>query len=132
MLFEYEITLEKIIPQSIQRKDPNIGEEIYHLLTCRDWLEERLFQSSAREISKPISWAKDIATLKQKVEKLDRVMVERRRLILSAFPELEAQRERLRVPVSRWWWYLDRMDAEAPSGQVRLGKKQRTKTTLGC
>lgn len=118
MLFEYEITLEKIIPESLQREDPNIGEEIYHLLTCRDWLEARLFQDQE---------AHDCAALKQKVEELDRVMVERRRLILSAFPELEAQRERLRVPPSRWWWYLDRMDAEASSMLSQAGQEAKDK-----
>ncbi len=114
MLFEYEVTLTKILPRSYRRGDDAIVDEISHLLSCRDWLEEHVCQRGD---------GKKNASLCQSVAKLDQMLIAQRARLLKAYPEYASERERLRKPKSAWWWYLDQIKSDTSAMWAKPKKK---------
>jgi hypothetical protein len=103
---EYETTLTRILPRSLLRLDPDLSEEINHLLFCRDALEEDF----ARFPDDP-----KLTTYRAKMAALDAELLLRRTEILAHYParHYRAYRKRNLIPPSHWWWYLDEIEKEA-------------------
>jgi len=103
-LHEYELTLTKIIPRDIKRGNETVGEEIFHLLFTREWLEVQ-FQKHGIEGK--------VFPLWQRLQELDQILIVQREAIVNAYtPEYyRYQRKRLKMPQAYWWWYLDELEA---------------------
>lgn len=103
-LHEYDVTLTKIIPRDIEHGNDTVREEIFHLLTNRDWIEKQFKKHGV---------TRALAPLRQQVQELDRLLIEQREMILEAYsPDYyRYQRERLKTPPEYWWWYLDDLEA---------------------
>jgi hypothetical protein len=115
---EYETTLTRILPRSLLRMDPDISEEIHHLLFCRDAIEETLVRFSDDP---------KLTAYRAKMAALDAELLLRQAKILAHYParDYRADRKRHVIPPSHWWWYLDEiekvMSAAAKHGNmVRL------------
>jgi len=100
---EYETTLTRILPRSLLRMDPDLGEEIHHLLFCRDAIEEDL----ARFSDDP-----KLTAYRAKMAALDAELLLRHAEILAHYPVryYRAYRKRHGIPPSHWWWYLDEIE----------------------
>ena len=115
-LHEYDVTLTKIIPRDIEHDNDTLREEIFHLLTNRDWLEEQFKQHGI---------TRTLAPLWQQVQELDRLLMKQREMILEAYsPDYyRFQRKRLKMPREYWWWYLDELEpAELPGWMMAESK----------
>jgi hypothetical protein len=102
---EYETTLTRILPRSLLRIDPDISEEINHLLFCRDAIEEGF----TRFPDDP-----KLTAYRAKIAVLDTELLLRRAEILAHHPikYYRAYRKRNHIPPSHWWWYLDEIEKE--------------------
>jgi mRNA-degrading endonuclease YafQ of YafQ-DinJ toxin-antitoxin module len=103
-LHEYDVTLTKIIPRDIEQGNDTVREEIFHLLTNRDWLEKQFRRHGITG---------HIAPLWQRVQELDYLLMQQREMILEAYSSdyYRSQRERLQRSREYWWWYLDDLEA---------------------
>jgi len=103
---EYEVVLTRILPRSVARNDPDLGEDLDHILYCRDRLEEDLAQHP--DDPKLVPYRAQLATL-------DMILLSRRRDILAHYPlrYYRARRKRLQAPRAHWWWYLDELEEPA-------------------
>ncbi len=103
-LREYELTLTKIIPRDIEQGHETVGEEIFHLLFDREWLQVQLQKHGVEG---------EALTLWQRLQELDQILIAQREAIVNAYtPEYyRYQRERLKMPPEYWWWYLDDLEA---------------------
>ncbi len=103
---EYNVTLTKIIPMDIEHGNDTIHEEIYHLLTNRGGLHEQFASLGTNGKMDPF-W--------QQVQELDKILIKQRWMILDVvdvYDYYTRERERLDIPQSYWWWYLDELEAE--------------------
>jgi hypothetical protein len=114
---EYEATLTLILPRSLLRLDPDISEEINHLLFCRDAIEEDF----ARFPDDP-----KLTAYRAKIAALDAELLLRRAEILARYPVryYQAYRKRNGIPLSHWWWYLDEIEKKitAPAESRTVAK----------
>ena len=101
-VFQYEVTLTKIVPREIEHQNDTLTEEIDILLFQRDSLEKEFGQHGTKKEFIPI-W--------QLVQKLDKILIEQRWMIQDhARDYYERTRERLKMPPKYWWWYLDELE----------------------
>jgi hypothetical protein len=130
-LREYELTLTKIIPRDIEQGNETVGEEIFHLLFTREWLEVQL-QKHGTEGKAFSLWLR--------LQELDQILVAQREAIVEGFhPDYyRSERERLKMPRQYWWWYLDDLEtAQLPEwvmtgSYMRSGVKMREQAGLDC
>jgi hypothetical protein len=115
-VFQYEVTLTKIVPREIAHQNDTLTEEIDILLFQRDSLEKEFQQYGTEGIIAPI-W--------QRVQELDKVLVEQRWMILDhARDYYEQTRERLKTPPEYWWWYLDDLESAKLPEWVMAGSRR--------
>jgi len=95
---EYEITLTQILPRSIYVEDPEIGEEISHLLSARSNLEEDLdrFTDDLR-----------LLQFRARLVGLDAELLRRSEDIRCNLSPREYQAQGLQRGGSHWWWHLE-------------------------
>jgi hypothetical protein len=111
---EYETTLTRILPRSLLRMDPDISEEIQHLLFCRDAIEEDLVRFSEDP---------KLTAYRAKMAALDAELLLRHAEILAHYPAryYRAHRTRHSIPPSHWWWYLDEIEKVMDVAAKRRG-----------
>ncbi len=102
-VFQYEVTLTKILPREIAHENDTLTEEVGILLFQRDCLEKDLQLYGVRD---------ELAPIRQRVRELDNTLIGQRWMILDhARDYYEYERERLKMPRECWWWYLDEVEA---------------------
>jgi hypothetical protein len=114
-VFQYEVTLTKIIPREIAQHSDTLTEEIGILLFQRDWLEKE-FQHDGTDGALSPFW--------HQVQELDNIFIKQRWMILHhAYDYYKRERERLKMPRVYWWWYLDELESvELPGGAMARSK----------
>lgn len=95
-LHEYDVTLTKIILRDIEHGNDTVREEIFHLLTNRNWLEKQFRKHGV---------TKALAPLWQRMQELDHLLKQQREMVLDAYSSdyYRYQRERLKMPRECWW-----------------------------
>jgi len=114
-VFQYEVTLTKIIPREIAQHSDTLTEEIGILLFQRDWLEKEFQHDGMGGALSPF-W--------HQVQELDNIFIKQRWMILHhAYDYYKRERERLKMPREYWWWYLDELESAELPGWARAGSK---------
>ena len=115
-VFQYEVTLTKIIPREIAQHSDTLTEEIGILLFQRDWLEQE-FQHDGTDGA--------LAPLWQRVQELDKIFIKQRWMILHhGYDYYHRERERLKIPQAYWWWYLDELESAKLPDWVMAERKR--------
>ena len=101
----WEVTLTRILPRSIAVGDPDISEDIPHLLDSRSGIEEDF----ERYVDDP-----KLFPYRLKMPALDAELLLRRHDILRSWSlrEYRSWRKRNNMPIGHWWWYLDQVREE--------------------
>lgn len=100
MLDEYEVTVTKILPRSYDNGDDAIVDEISHLLSVRDWLEQRKWEVILAGLEQQ-------KNLHERLARLDTELLKHRHIILNAYERYQEERKRLNKSPAAWWWWLD-------------------------
>ena len=104
-LFNYRVGVKEIVPDTLEEalQDGEMQEEINSLLFDRGDVEE-IFERYEHEYDLTLYW--------REVYELDRILIEKRKIIIEANPDYFDWRERNCEPRSHWWWYLDELTSE--------------------
>lgn len=120
--FDWEATLTRILPRSLERGDPDIGEEVAHLFDSRSGFEEDFASYSDEERLVPF---------RIRVVPLDVELLLRRDALLAnwSLSEYRSWRTRNDIPRSHWWWYLDEQPEEVAAAAIHLNEVSRLLAT---
>jgi hypothetical protein len=119
-VFQYEVTLTKILPREIAHQNDTLTEEIGILMFQRDCLEEE-FQHYGPNGA--------LASIREQVQELDKTLIKQRWMILHyAYDYYKYERERLKMSQAYWWWYLDELESAELTGRGMAGNMAKRET----